>query len=207
MRRRSLVLAGAAVLAAVTAGCGIRTTSVPVDAGGAPSRMSCDPPPAATPEPEPGAASEAARTSAAPRTEAVYLVCASGLATVDRTLRLPTGGGAARVAAAQALLDALAQQPSEAERQAGFATYVQGPLTVSEGRDGDPEGALRLSRQPEDLAPAALSQIVCTYAGAGAVAAAGAVPLGGPGDYPVRHYVCDRAVRERPESPVPTRSA
>ncbi|WP_228979798.1 hypothetical protein [Streptomyces sp. DH12] len=191
-------LAGAVLLAAVTAGCGIRTTSVPVDAGGAPSRVPCS-------------LSEAAAGSRPPdggTTARVYLVCASGLEAVDRTL--PTGGsatgGAGAVAVAQALLEAMRERPSQSERQAGFTTYVEEPLTVSAGREGDPPGALRLSRQPEDLPPAALAQIVCTYAGTDATSVGGTVVLGGPGKYPVRRYVCNEGVKERPESAVPTHS-
>ncbi|MER7829151.1 MULTISPECIES: hypothetical protein [unclassified Streptomyces] len=191
------VLAAAAVLAAVTAGCGIRTTSVPVDAGGAPSRVPCS-------------LSEAALTAApdAGVPTRVYLVCASGLEPVHRTVR-PEGAGpgdSARVATAQALLEAMRERPSERERQAGFTTYLDEPLKVAAGRAGDPEGALRLSRQPEDLPPAALAQIVCTYAESDATSVSGTVLLGGPGKYPVRRYVCDESVKARPESPLPTRA-
>ncbi|MDT9683177.1 hypothetical protein RND61_13995 [Streptomyces sp. TRM76323] len=196
--RRWRVLAGAAVLAVVTAGCGIRTTSVPVDAGGAPSRVPCS-------------LSEAASLTVAPGAGVparVYLVCASGLEAVDRTVRPEDGASeeAGRVAVAQALLDAMRERPSQSERQAGFTTYLEGPLTVTAGRAGDPEGALRLSRQPEDLPPVALSQIVCTYGEAEATSVRGAVVLGGPGKYPVRRYVCDEKVKDRPESPVPTQA-
>lgn len=196
--RRWRALAGVAALAAVTAGCGIRTTSVPVDAGGAPSRVPCS-------------LSETSAGTTAPDAgmpARVYLVCASGLEAVDRTVRPGDGtsAGAARVATAQALLDAMREQPSQSERQAGFTTYVEGPLTVAAGRAGDPEGALRLSRQPEDLPPAALAQIVCTYGEADVTSVRGAVVLGGPGKYPVRRYVCDESVKERPESAVPTQA-
>ncbi|UUS32660.1 hypothetical protein NRO40_18795 [Streptomyces changanensis] len=195
------MLAGAAALAAVaalTAGCGIRTTSVPVDAGGAPSRVPCSLSEAAT----------GSRTPDGGTTARVYLVCASGLEPVDRTLPPSDAatGEAGRVAVARALVEAMRERPSQDERQAGFTTYVEEPLTVSAGREGDPEGALRLSRQPEDLPPAALAQIVCTYAGADATSVGGTVVLGGPGKYPVRRYVCDEGVKERPESAVPTRS-
>ncbi|WP_302852249.1 hypothetical protein [Streptomyces sp. TRM64462] len=194
--RRGVFAGGVVMVAGLVVGCGIRTTSVPVDAGGAPSRMSCT-------LPEAAGASAAAQEGVAAR---VYLVCASGLEAVDRTVVLPAARDV-RVATAQALLDALGKRPSERERQAGFATYVEERLTVSAGRAGDPAGALRLSRQPEDLPPAALAQLVCTYAETGTVAVQGAAVLGGPGDYPVRRYVCDRAVKERPESAVPTRAS
>ncbi|MEU2183321.1 hypothetical protein [Streptomyces thermolilacinus] len=188
----------AVVLAAVTAGCGIRTTSVPVDAGGAPSRVPCS-------------LSEAPALTAAPDAGVparVYLVCASGLEPVSRTVRPEDGasGDAARVVLAGALLEALRERPSERERQAGFTTYLDEPLEVTSGRAGDPEGALRLSRQPEDLPPAALAQVVCTYAESDATSVRGTVVLGGPGKYPVRRYVCDASVKARPESPLPTRA-
>lgn len=189
----------AAVLAAVTAGCGIRTTSVPVDAGGAPSRVPCSlsDAPALTASPDAGVPAR------------VYLVCASGLEPVSRTVRPEDGasGDAARVAMAGALLEAMRERPSERERQAGFTTYLDEPLQVTAGRAGDPDGALRLSRQPEDLPPAGLAQIVCTYAESDATSVRGTVVLGGPGKYPVRRYVCDESVKARPESPLPTRAS
>ncbi|MFF8288182.1 hypothetical protein ACF068_02970 [Streptomyces sp. NPDC016309] len=199
-RRGPVALAGVAVLAAVLAGCGIRTTSVPVDAGAAPSRLPCSvsggdvAPQAQLQQPVP---------------VRVYLVCASGLEAVDRTV--PESGdknpGGGRVAVARALLNQLLAEPSAGEREAGFTTSVEGPLTVSAGREGDPEGSLRLSRQPEDLPAAALSQIVCTYAENGATAEGGSALLGGPGSYPVRRYACTAQLRERPDSAVPTRPA
>ncbi|WP_309246950.1 hypothetical protein [Streptomyces somaliensis] len=196
--RRWGVTAGAAVLAVVAAGCGIRTTSVPVDAGGAPSRVPCS-------------LSEATARSTAPGAGVparVYLVCASGLEPVERTV--PPGGGvpggASRAATAQALLDAIRERPSQDERQAGFTTYLEEPLAVSAGRAGDPESALRLSLRPEELPPVALAQIVCTYGETDATSVHGAVVLGGPGREPVRRYVCDEGVKDRPEAPVPTRA-
>ncbi|MEU3447111.1 hypothetical protein AB0H29_07765 [Streptomyces thermolilacinus] len=188
----------AAVLVAVTAGCGIRTTSVPVDAGGAPSRVPCSLSDAPALTASPGAGVPAR----------VYLVCASGLEPVSRTVRPEDGasGDAARVVMAGALLEAMRERPSERERQAGFTTYLDEPLKVTAGRAGDPGGALRLSRQPEDLPPAGLAQIVCTFAESDATSVRGTVVLGGPGKYPVRRYVCDESVKARPESPLPTRA-
>ncbi len=195
--RRWGMSAGAVVLAAVTAGCGIRTTSVPVDAGGAPSRVPCT-----LSEPTARAAVPDAGTQVR-----VYLVCASGLQAVRRTVRPGGDGpdGATRAATAQALLDAIREEPSQGERQAGFTTYLGEPLTVVAGGADDPEGTLRLSRRPEELPPVALAQIVCTYGEGDATSVRGAVVLGGPGADPVRRYVCDEGVKDRPESPVPTR--
>ncbi|MFG3495222.1 hypothetical protein [Streptomyces sp. NPDC047928] len=192
--RRTVALAGIAVVAAVAAGCGIRTTSVPVDAGGAPSRLPCSV--SGTPVATQAQGGVPVR---------VYLVCASGLEAVERSAVLPGPGVRdARVATARALLEQLRERPSEAERDAGFTTYVQEALTVAGGRAGDPAGALRLSRQPEDLSPSALSQIVCTYAESEATAVSGEALLGGPGDYPVRRYQCPASLKERPESAVPS---
>ncbi|MEU6486299.1 hypothetical protein [Streptomyces sp. NPDC046887] len=196
-------LASLLVLGAVTAGCGIRTTSVPVDAGAAPSRLPC------TLSGQDASEAPAPTTSAGPAVPVrVYLVCASALEAVERAVPSPSGrpAGEARSATARALLNQLLARPSEQEREAGFASHVEPPLAVSAGRPGDPAEVLRLSRQPEDLPATALSQLVCTYAENGVEAGDGTVVLGGPGDYPVRRYVCPAGQKERPESPVPTRS-
>ncbi|MEU6057463.1 hypothetical protein [Streptomyces sp. NPDC047097] len=201
--RKGWALAGLLVLGAVTAGCGIRTTSVPVDAGAAPSRLPC------TLSGQDASEAPAPTTSAGPAVPVrVYLVCASALEAVERAVPSPSGrpAGEARSATARALLNQLLARPSEQEREAGFASHVEPPLAVSAGRPGDPAEVLRLSRQPEDLPATALSQLVCTYAENGVAAGDGTVVLGGPGDYPVRRYVCPAGQKERPESPVPTRS-
>lgn len=186
-----LALAGALALA----GCGIRTTQVPVDAGAAPSRVPC----------------EVSGDSIAPQSQEqgvpvrVYLVCASRLESVDRTARISESKAADSAPGfAQALLDELLREPSTPEREAGFVSYVRGPLLVNGARDGDPEGTLRLSRQPEDLPAPALAQIVCTLAESRAAAAGGTVVLGGPGDYTPHAYVCSLRTKERPEGAVPT---
>ncbi|MFC8920927.1 hypothetical protein ACGF5F_03070 [Streptomyces sp. NPDC047821] len=198
-RRGAVALAGVALCAAVASGCGIRTTSVPVDAGAAPSRLPCS-------VSGDDMASQAGVTGVPVR---VYLECASGLEAVERTVARTDDKNPrnARAAVAQALLNQLLAEPSASEREAGFATSVQAPLTVSAGREGDPEGALRLSRQPEDLPAAALSQIVCTYAENGVTADGGTSLLGGPGPYPVRRYACPAGLKERPDSAAPTRPA
>ncbi|MFP1628383.1 hypothetical protein ACLB9X_25175 [Streptomyces sp. 5K101] len=184
------VLAGALALA----GCGIRPTQVPVEAGPAPSRVPCE-------VSAVDIAPQSGRTGVPVR---VYLVCASQLVPVDRTAGTTEEKAPAdRVATAQALLDELQREPSSAEDEAGFSTYVRGPLLLNAGRRDDPAGTLRLSRQPEDLPPAALAQIVCTLMENGA-ATAGSVLLGGPGEYAPRAYTCPDATKERPESAVPT---
>ncbi|MFD3920372.1 hypothetical protein [Streptomyces sp. NPDC058595] len=190
---RSLaVLAGALALAGLAAGCGIRTTAVPVDAGAAPSRVPC--------EVSEGNLTTQAQPGVAVR---VYLVCASELTPVERAASIPAEKALGdRVQVAQALLDELAEEPLGTERDAGFESYVRGPLTVSGARSGDPLGALRLNRQPEDLPTAALAQIVCTLIEGAATD--GSVVLGGPGSYGARGYRCDDDTKRSPESALPT---
>ncbi|MET9677637.1 hypothetical protein ABZY68_31775 [Streptomyces sp. NPDC006482] len=194
--RRS-VGTGALVAAAVSVlvtGCGIRTTSVPVDAGAAPSRVPCS---------VAGEASSGSVTRGVP--VRVFLVCGSQLEAVERRTLLPedkAGGDAVRTATG--LLAQLLTEPSDDERQAGFTTAVRGPLVVGGGRKGDPAGTLRLSRQPEDLAPVALSQLVCTFAESSVGAGDHTVLLGGPGLYAPKRYACTTELRERPESAPPT---
>ncbi|GGT57494.1 hypothetical protein [Streptomyces purpureus] len=196
VRRGALALAGAAVCAAVATGCGIRTTSVPVDAGAAPSRVPCS------------LSGKEVVTQSRPGVPVrIHLVCGSQLEVVERTT--PVGEEQAdksargRLGLAQVLIDELRAEPSDTEQEAGFTSSVKGSLTVSPGRKGDPAGTLRLSRQPEDLPPAALSQIVCTLAESTVVTVRGTVVLGGPGDYAPHGYACTPALKESPESAAP----
>ncbi|MFF6837803.1 hypothetical protein ACFY8X_03280 [Streptomyces tanashiensis] len=192
MRRRVYVLAAA--LTALVTGCGIRTTSVPVDAGAAPSRVPCSVTEGGTTE-----------TAAQGVPVRVFLFCGSQLESVDRRSPQPeekADGDPVRTA--RGLLAQLLAEPSESEREAGFTTEVRGPLTVAGGHRGDPAGTLRLSRQPEDLAPTALSQLVCTFAESSAGAGGHTVLLGGPGAYAPKRYRCTTELRERPESTPPT---
>ncbi|THA46859.1 hypothetical protein [Streptomyces sp. A1136] len=200
MRRRAGRVAGALLLVtvtAVTSGCGIRATTVPVDVGPAPSRVSCD-----TPAPPNGQ-----QPSGVPGFRAtVELVCGSQLVGVERVVPVPEKRPARDpvVLAAQALLEALEREPSAEERDAGFTTGVPAGLAAAPTRAGDPAGTVRLSRKPEDLPPVALSQIVCTLSESEAVSAGpGPVVLGGPDADPPRTWECSEAVRSRPES-VPT---
>ncbi|MET9954627.1 hypothetical protein ABZ135_24210 [Streptomyces sp. NPDC006339] len=193
-RRTGRVVLGA-VGAVLLAGCGIRTTSVPVDAGPAPSRVPCS-------------VADGAGASAQGAPLRVYLLCGAQLEAVERRSPLPeekVSGDPVRTASA--LLAQLQSEPSEEERQAGFATAVKGPLRVGGGHRGDPAGTLRLSRQPEDLPPTVLAQIVCTFAESAAGAGGTSVVLGGPGKYEPRRYGCTRELKERPESPVPSAPA
>ncbi|WP_443045612.1 hypothetical protein [Streptomyces sp. NBC_00259] len=193
MRRVVAAAAGAVAFAAVVAGCGIRTTTVPVDAGPAPSRVPCT------------LSGKETATQTQPQVPVrVYLVCASALEAVDRAVPIAEGRTGNRVRIAQALLGELQENPSETEREAGFTTLVRAPLTVLGPRSGDAAGTLRLSRQPEDLPPAALAQIVCTFAESEAAADDGTVVLGGPGEYPPRGYRCTPSVKLRPDTALPT---
>ncbi|MFD4589775.1 hypothetical protein [Streptomyces rubiginosohelvolus] len=187
LRGRSAVsLAGLLAVAALVSGCGIRTTSVPVDAGAAPSRVPCR-----------LSASDVATRSPDSVSAEVYLVCASQLVTVDRPM--PTDAvGAEPVEVARTLLNEVQQAPSAGERRAGFTTAVPAGLRVDPSRSGDPAGTLRLSSQPEDLSEEALAQLVCTYAESESLVRDGSVVLGGPGDYPPRGYLCTSQTKSRP---------
>nr|WP_030877666.1 hypothetical protein [Streptomyces sp. NRRL B-24051] len=190
--RRALAgLAAVVAAAALATGCGIRSTSVPVDAGAAPSRMPCRTGSADTTAPP--AESVAVR---------VYLVCASQLVTVERTVEIDESRSAP-VLVAQALLSELQRVPDPDERRAGFSTEVPTGLRVSDAREGDPEGTLRLSEQPDDLPAEALAQLVCSYADNEPLGSGGSVLLGGPGKYAPRGYLCTSETKTRPGE-VPT---
>ncbi|MGH8917267.1 MAG: hypothetical protein ACRD0H_02845 [Actinomycetes bacterium] len=193
MRNGLLFGAAAAGLLAGTVGCGIRATTVPVDVGAAPSRVSCDTPA------QPGADPQGFRAT-------VQLLCGSQLVGVERVVPLPEKSTVRDPLAlvAQALLEALERPTSGQEADAGFSTGVPQNLSAGAPRPGDPKGTLRLSRKPEDLTPIALSQIVCTLAGSEAMGlGTGPVVLGGPDADPPRTWECTDAVRARPES-IPT---
>lgn len=185
-RRTAASLAAVLTAAALASGCGIRTTSVPVDAGAAPSRVPCR-----------LSASDVAGRSPGSVSATVYLVCTSQLVTVDRPVAADATG-ADPVAAARTLLKEVQQAPPANERRAGFTTAVPAGLRVTPVRDDDPEGTVRLSSQPEDLSAEALAQLVCTYAESETLVRDGSVVLGGPGDYPPRGYLCTSQTKSRP---------
>ncbi|MFD9909327.1 hypothetical protein [Streptomyces sp. NPDC059063] len=192
-RRRLRAALAAAALTTVLAGCGIRSTEVPTDFGAAPSRVPCGA----------SASGVSARDQATGVPVQIFLVCASRLVSVDRTVRIPTEkADTDRVRIAQALLDELSVEPSDAEKQAGYATHVRRGMTVGGPRRGDPDEALRLSRRPQDLPSAALGQLVCTYADS-AASDGGSVVLGGPPGTELRRYECPPDVRARPDTVVP----
>ncbi|MEU6256087.1 hypothetical protein [Streptomyces sp. NPDC047043] len=187
-------LAALPLLAVLLAGCGIRATEVPTDAGAAPSKVLCS-------LAEPDVSTQASRGLPVQ----VFLLCGSSLVAVDRTVRVPDGTADSqrRVLVAQGLLDQLAATPSAAEKEAGYTTDVRGGMNVSGPRHGDPEDTLRLSSPPEDLTSYALAQVVCTFSGSAAAEGDGSVILGGPGKEPLRRYECTDEVRSRPGTEQP----
>ncbi|WP_244177204.1 hypothetical protein [Streptomyces albus] len=179
-----LVLAGGT-------GCGIRGTSVPVDAGPAPSRASCRVPDGPAPVPDSG---KEAQTD-------VHLVCGAQIMPVKRVVPRTEGRTEEdRLRLARALLTELQTPPSRAEDDGGFSSEVPDGLEVGAPRDGDPGSALRLSRIPDELPAYALAQLVCTFAGTAAVAGDESVVLGGPGDDPLKRFPCTEELRARPEA-------
>lgn len=183
--RTAAALAAVVACAALAAGCGIRSTSVPVDAGAAPSRMPCR-------------TTSAQATAPPPEGTAVriYLVCASQLVTVERTVGVDESRSDPLLVA-QALLSELQRNPDADERRAGFSTDVPAGLRVAEAREGDPLGTLRLSEQPDDLPAEALAQVVCSYAESESLGSGGSVLLGGPGNYTPRGYLCTTETKTR----------
>ncbi|MCE7078618.1 hypothetical protein [Streptomyces sp. ST2-7A] len=197
----------AALLALSTAGCGIRSMDVPVDAGPAPSRASC-----AVPEHSEGVD--------------VYLVCGSRVESVPRDVPVPDpappgaeGSGDAgkptdptgsrevsaseRLAVAGRLLRELQSEPPEEEQAAGFSSAVPEELRVTGPSGNDPERLLRLSLHPDDLPAFALVQIICTFAHTRPVGDGTSVLLGGPPDAEdreARGYTCASSLRNRPEN-------
>ena len=195
--RRARRLLPLPLLALLAAGCGIRPTEVPTDFGPAPSRVLCS-------LSEPDASQQASHGLAVQ----VFLLCGSSLVAVDRSLRVPDGTADSerRVLVAQGLIDQLAEAPSDAEREAGYQTYVRGGTTVGGPRPRDPEDTLRLSTPPADLSPYALAQLVCTFSDSAAAEGDGSVILGGPGTAPLRRYDCTDQVRSQPSSHQPPSS-
>ncbi|MCP9209160.1 hypothetical protein [Streptomyces cucumeris] len=184
----ALLTAAAALLAT---GCGIRGTSVPVDAGAAPSRASCE-----APEPD-RSAERTGRVSMR-----IYLLCGSRVLSVSREVRMPDEKPPAEpVQIGRALLEQLRQPPSSAETGAGFATAVEDWVQVSAPAQDDPDRALRLNRPPEELQSMALAQIVCTLAESTAADEHHRVVLGGPESDrdPLKRYTCSEEMRRHPE--------
>lgn len=189
--RRAAATLAAVVLAALPllTGCGIRTTTVPVDAGPAPSRVSCAVPRAGGTAPEPD-------TVARP----VYLVCSQQAAPVSRNVPI-RDGSTDRLAQVRILLGQLQRSPLSAEAQAGFSTEVPGNLEILGPFKGDPKGALRLSQPLDELPSFALAQLVCTLAANPLIAPGHALILGGSGaGTAVRGFTCTPDLRTRPDA-------
>ncbi|MFB4194855.1 hypothetical protein [Streptomyces carpaticus] len=192
--RTGPALLAACLALAATAGCGIRSTNVPVDAGPAPSRASCDT------AMETGAGTVPG-TAVTDVTE-VYLVCGTRVEAVPRPVDVTTAG-ADRVALATALLTELQNDPDEEEQAAGFTSAVPLDLTVTGPVGDDPGTVLRLSERPSDLPAFALAQIICTFSRVEQLGNGHAVVLGGPADSPdprPQTYPCSAAMRHSPES-------
>ncbi|GAA0932976.1 MULTISPECIES: hypothetical protein [Streptomyces violaceusniger group] len=187
-RSAVLLLTGAVTLLA--AGCGIRGTSVPVDAGAAPSRASCR-----APESE-RAAEGMGRVSVR-----IYLLCSSRILSVSRTTRQGDEKTAHEpVRVARALLEQLRLPPTGAEVSAGFSTAIEDWVEISGPAKGDPDSALRLNRPPEEIQSLALAQIVCTFADTTVAGDDGKVVLGGPDSQrdPLKAYQCTEEMRRNP---------
>ncbi|MEV7343306.1 hypothetical protein [Streptomyces sp. NPDC093544] len=181
------------LLTALLTGCGIRSTQVPTDFGPAPSRAPC------------ALSGDISTQTSGGVPVQVFLLCSAQLVTVDRSVSIPadTTESARRVLVAQGLLDELAETPSTAERQAGYATDVRGGMMVSGPQDKDPEDTLRLSTAPDDLTRFSLAQIVCTFANSAAAEDDGSVILGGPNTDPLNRYECTPEVRASPGTETP----
>ncbi|OIV38568.1 hypothetical protein BIV57_04740 [Mangrovactinospora gilvigrisea] len=167
-RRTAGALGVLGVLAAL-AGCGIRPTAYPVDAGAPAGRADC--PSASRPTAEAAAATESASV--------LYLVCGDRLATVARLTDTPP--------TAASLLYLLRQEALP------YTTAVPQGLSTADAKDGDPAGAIRLSTDPARLSGWARAQLVCTFA-TNLHRGTGGIPLGGP-DGAVHEEDCAQATR------------
>ncbi|WP_043180771.1 hypothetical protein [Streptomyces sp. NRRL F-5123] len=180
----------AATLLPLLGACGIRSTTVPVDAGPAPSRVSCQAP---APENSPDAVDAAVVQ--------IYLVCGGQTTAVRRTLVVhPQATG--RVEQVNELVRQLQRPLLGEETKAGFSTAVPPTLQILGPEPGDPADALRLSQPVGDLPSFALAQIVCTVAGSPLASRGGTLVLGGPEkDQRPREYGCTDDLLTRPDAP------
>lgn len=176
------VLAATGALAGLLTGCGIRATQVPTDFGPAPSMVPC----------ELSVTDIAIQTTPSGMPVEVFLLCSGALVRVNRSVQVAEGTQEAqrRVVVAQGLLDALADDPSHVEDEAGYSTAVPAGLTVTGPAPGDPEDALRLSTAPDSLPRFALAQLVCTFADSAAAGDNGSVVLGSTSAESLRRYEC-----------------
>ncbi|MFF2374228.1 hypothetical protein ACFVUW_07570 [Streptomyces xiamenensis] len=191
-RTTALGTAAALLALAGATGCGIRSTNVPVDAGPAPSRASCD------------TTMDTSGTDGTVLTGGaeVFLVCGTRVEAVSRTVDT-AAVGSDRLRMATVLLTELQNDPGGDEQAAGFTSAVPLDLAVSGPVGDDPETVLRLSQRPSELPAFALAQIICTFAGVEGLGNGHAVVLGGPADSPdprPQTYPCSAAMRHSPES-------
>lgn len=188
--KRSVALLLTGAVALLAAGCGIRGTSVPVDAGAAPSRASCRAP-----------ASEQTAEGIGRTSVRIYLLCSSRILSVSRATRLGDEKTAPEpVRVAQALLEQLRLPPTAAEAAAGFSTAVEDWVEITGPAKDDPDNALRLNRPPEEIQSLALAQIICTFADTAVAGDDGKVVLGGPDSQrdPLKAYQCTEEMRRNP---------
>jgi hypothetical protein len=190
VRRLPAGAAALVVAATALAGCGIRATNVPVDAGPAPDRVSCTAP--RTPPPS-GSADLGDKVYSD-----LYLLCGQRVSPVRRAVPGPLTG---HLATARALLAELKRKPDAAEENSGFATEVPGDITADGPAGGDPPETLRLGQDPRELPSYVLAQLVCTFAGTAAGGQDLTVVLGGPpAGGPARRYRCDETLRSAPDA-------
>jgi hypothetical protein len=182
-------------------GCGIRATTVPVDAGAAPSRSQCAEPDAA---PSPSASHTAPRPPGGTYRldgTVLYLICNAQLTERERAGEL----SGSYLTVARTLLDQLRTAPEQAERADGYETAVPAPLQIGGPRAGDPAGTLRLSTRLDRLPDYALGQLVCTFSHN--LLGDGPVLIGGRGETEVRKFTCSVALRTQagsePDTGVP----
>ncbi|MFC7217336.1 hypothetical protein ACFQLX_03995 [Streptomyces polyrhachis] len=165
------------VLAALLAGCGIRPTSVPVDAGSAPSRARCGVKPPPVPRED-------------ARLRDVFLVCGPKLALVRRKLEQTAPGAGEQRTAHEELLHYLTTELTPSERADGYTTQVE-RIAVLPPHRGDPARAVRFDHDPEQLSKEGLAQLVCTFA---ALSDDRKALLGTAGR--LRTYTCTSEVRD-----------
>jgi len=185
-RGRVALTASLAAATSLLAGCGIRGTTVPVDAGPAPSRVSCEAPQAG-----------AARGETVRRE--VFLVCSMQIAAVSRQVPVREG----RVDWHEQVVELFSQlqiSPLPAETRAGFSTAIPGSLWVLPIERRDPRHVVRISQGPAELPSFALAELVCTLAADRQVAPDGQVVLGGPAPAPLRTYTCTSDLRTDPDA-------
>lgn len=188
LRGSVAVLAASCAALTALAGCGIRTTTVPVDDGPAPSRVGCAPPKAA------------GSSGTDTMVDRIYLVCNTQVTPVSRNVDV-RDGRLDRLGEVRTLLAQLQLSPRSAEAKAGFSTAVPGTLAVVEAGQGGHRDALLLNDRPQDLPSFALAQIVCTLAGDSLVSPGHTVVLGGPEpDSKLRSYTCTPDLRTRSDA-------